>query len=219
VPLLAGGAVLVLIAVIVSAFTYGKYAQERRAVKRPLTPDPRTAAAAAKPPSPAKGVVLSAISGIVMGLASPLADLSRSGEDGLGAYAAGLVFALAVLPSTILYAPFFVAFAVHGQPVQLRTYFNGLKTPHVYGILAGVLWSVGLLATFASGGVLATIQAGPVATRGFAYGAAVLATLWGLLAWREFRGGSFRISILLTAMLTLWIVGAGMVTIAPGLAK
>ena len=215
--LLLGGSVLVLVAVIVNAFTYGAYSQEQRAVKKPLTPDPRTAAA--KPPLPATGVALSVVSGIAMGMVSPLSDLARSGEDGLGPYTAGLLVTLAALGSTFVYAPFFIAFAVHGAPVQFRSYFTGGKTPHLYGILAGILWSVGLIATFSSGGTLATIQAGPVATRGFEEGAVVLATLWGLLGWREFRGGSSKIRILLTAMLILWIVGAALVTVAPGFGK
>jgi glucose uptake protein len=108
---------------------------------------------------------------------------------------------------------------VHGAPVQLLNYFKGRKVPHLYGVLAGVLWSVGLIATFVTGGTLATIQVEPAVTRAFAEGAPVLATLWGLLVWREFRGGSFRVGILLTAMLILWIVGAGMVALALSFAK
>jgi glucose uptake protein len=213
--LLLGGSVLVLIAIVVNAFTYSKYTQEQRADKKPLRPDPRApGASAAKPPMPAKGVTLSVISGIVMGMVPPLIDLARTGEDGLGAYSAGLLCALAGLGSMVLYAPLFIAFPVHGAPVQLRAYFKGGKTQHLYGLFAGVLWSIGLIATFASGGNLATIQAGPVATRGFAGGAAVLATLWGLLAWREFRGGNYRIRILLTAMLIVWVAGAAMVTLS-----
>ncbi len=220
VPILLGGAVLVLMAIVMNAFTYGVYAQDQRAVKKPLTPDPRSAAAAAaRPPMPVKGVTLSVISGVVMGLGLPLANMSRTGDDGLAAYSAGLLFALAALGSTFLFAPFFVTFAVHGAPVQLRAYFKGSKAVHLYGLLAGVLWSVGLIATFASGGTLATIQIGPAIPRGFAYGAAVLATLCGLLGWREFRGGSHRVRMLLTAMVILWILGAGLVTMAPALLK
>jgi len=214
--LLLGGSVLVLVAIIVNAFAYGAYSQEQRAVKLG-TADPRTPAA--KPPAPSKGVALSVVSGIAMGLVRPLSDLARSGEDGLGPYSAGLLVTLAALASTFVYAPFFITFAVHGAPVQFRSYFTGGKTPHLYGILAGILWSVGLIAAFASGGTLATIQAGPVATRGFEEGAAVLATLWGLLVWREFRGGSPKIRILLTAMLILWAIGAALVTMAPAFAK
>jgi hypothetical protein len=76
-----------------------------------------------------------------------------------------------------------------------------------------------LIANLASGGPLATIQAGPVATGGFAAGAAILATLWGWLAWGEFKGSNYRVRLLLTAMLILWTVGAAMIVIAPEVAK
>jgi glucose uptake protein len=209
--------VLVLIAIVINAFTYSKYVQEVRAVKKPLTVDPRTSPT--KLPMPAKGVTLSVASGIVAGFVPVLLDMSRVGQDGLGAYTAGLLVALSMLGSTLVFAPFFFTFSVHGAPAQFRSYFKGGIAPHVYGILGGILWSIGLITAFASGGPLARIQAGPVATRGFADGAAVLATLWGLLAWREFEGGSQRVRILLTAMLILWILGAGLVAVAPGLGK
>ena len=149
----------------------------------------------------------------------PLVERCRSGDDGLGAYAAGIMFGLAALASTFVYAPFFMAFSVHGAPVQLRAYFKGSGKQHVCGLLAGALWIGGLIANFTTGGTLSSIQAGPVATRGFEAGAALLAALWGLLVWREFRGGSDRVRILLTAMLILWAVGASMVVMAPGLPK
>jgi glucose uptake protein len=207
------GTVLVLAAIVVNAFAYSTYALEQRAVKKPLTPDPRLVAV--KPPLPAKGVTLSVISGIAMGLAPMLTDLGRTGEDGLGAYAAALLVAVAVLASTFLFAPFFVTFAVHGTPVQFRSYFKGGKGVHLTGLFAGMLWSVGLIAAYTTGGAVATIHVSSVITGGFTEGAAVLATLWGLFGWREFQGANPRVRILLTAMLFLWIVGAGMITIAP----
>ena len=218
--LLMGGAVLVLASIVVSAFTYGLYSQDQRTQQKALMPDPRAVAAAtAKLPKPAQGVALSVISGIALGMVPTLTDMARTGEDGLAAYTAGLLVAIAILVSTLIYSPFFITFSVHGAPVQFRSYFKGGKAMHLNGLLAGVLWSVGLIAAFASGGYSATIQAGPVATRGFAEGAAVVATLWGLLRWREFQGGSLKVRILLTTMLMLWIVGAGMVTMAPSLSK
>src|SRR5277367_4289785 len=102
--LLLGGAAVVLIAVVVGAFAFGKFMQELSAVKKPLTPDPRSPAAV-KPPQPAKGVTLGVLSGIAMGMVVPLADMARSGDDGLGAYTAGLLFALAALASTFVCAP------------------------------------------------------------------------------------------------------------------
>ncbi len=216
--LLLPGSALVLVAIVMNAFAYGKYVEgQEQAAKKPPAPVARTAAA--KPPAPAKGVALSVVSGIVMGMVLPLSEMARSGEDGLGPYAAGLIFAGAALASTCLLMPFFITFAVHGPPVELRAYFMGGKSRHGYGLLAGILWGAGLIAAFASGGAFVKIQAGQVATRGFAYGAAVIGALWGLLGWREFRGASPTVRNLLTVMLILWIAGAGLVVLAPSLTK
>jgi glucose uptake protein len=218
--LLLGGAALVLAAIVVNAFAYGTYTHKQRAENKPLRPDPRTpGAAAAKPPMPAKGVTLSVVSGIAMGMTPPLIALARSGEDGLSPYSAALLCGLAMLGSTFVYAPFFITFAVHGAPVQLRAYFKGTKGQHFSGLFAGILWSVGMIGAFASGGTLATIQVEQTTVRGFADGAAVLGALWGLAAWREFQGAEHRIRILLTAMLILWVIGAGIVVVAPILGK
>jgi glucose uptake protein len=117
-----------------------------------------------------------------------------------------------------LFAPFFITFPVHGSPVQMRAYFKGGK-PHLYGLLAGALWCIGLIAKFASGSALSTVQAGPVAVREFAAGAAVLAALTGFFGWREFRGSGSRIRLLWMAMMILWVIGAAMATVAPSFAK
>jgi glucose uptake protein len=124
-----------------------------------------------------------------------------------------------MLGSTFIYAPFFITFAVHGAPVQLRAYFKGGAAQHFYGLFAGVLWSAGMIGAFVSGGTLATIQVDAATVRGFADGAGILGALWGLAAWREFRGAEDRVRILLIAMLILWVVGAGIVIVAPTLAK
>jgi glucose uptake protein len=212
-----GGIVVVLTALVVNAFTYSTYAQEQRGPVKPLTPDPRSSTA--KPPLPAKGVALSVMSGIALGMASPLLTICRAGEDGLGAYAAAFLIGIATIVSTLVYSPFFTVFAVHGAPVQLRTYFKGSRAQHLYGLLAGGLWSGGLIASFASGGALAAVQAGPVVASAFSGGAAIVATLWGWLAWREFKGSNYRVRLLLTAMLILWTVGAAMIAIGPDVAK
>ena len=212
--LYGAGSVLVIIAVVINAFLYGAYAQEQRALQvQEQQPEPRRRAQ--RPPRPAKGIALSAISGVLFGLASPLVILSRAGEDGLGAYTAGLMSGIAAIVSTLFFSPFFFAFAVHGAPVQLRAYFKGSKGQHLAGLLGGALWGAGLIAAFASGGSQATVEAGPVPARAFAAGAALLATLWGLLAWREFRGASVRVKTLLAAMLILWSAGAALLAVGP----
>ena len=216
--LFGAGGVVVIIAVVMTAFIYSTYSSEQKEAAKLAgqpQPSPRTQQPGPKQPLPAKGVALSVISGIILGLAPPVVTLSRTGEDGMGPYTAGFLIGMAVLISTVIFTPFFFAFAVHGAPVQIRAYFKGSASQHLYGFIAGGLWIAGLIASFAPWGTQASFQAGPVMLRGFAGGAVLLATLWGLLGWREFRGGSLRVRTLLVAMVILWTVGASMLAMAP----
>ena len=45
-------------------------------------------------------------------------------------------------------------------------------------------------------------------------GALVVAAAWGLLAWREFRGGGDRVRMLATGMMVLFLAGLGLVAYA-----
>ena len=46
-------------------------------------------------------------------------------------------------------------------------------------------------------------------------GATLISALWGLLVWKEFAGASSRVRTLLMAMIVLFLVGLGMVSVAP----
>lgn len=215
-----GGAVVVLAAIVVNAFTYGTHMQDLRKVKKALSPDPRAAAAKTQAlPTAAKGVALSVVGGIAMGMASPLLSIATTPDDGLGAYTAALLIGIAVVVSTAVFSPFFTNFTVHGAPVPVRAYFKGSKAQHLSGLMAGGLWAIGLLGRLASGGTLSKLSAGPVWTRAFEEGAVLVAVTWGWLAWGEFKGSSYRVRLLLTAMLALWVVGAAMLVAAPSFAK
>src|SRR5438270_356530 len=53
-------------------------------------------------PGPTKGIVISLISGVLMGSFYPLVQIARSGEDGVQPYADALLFAAGVFCSTFL---------------------------------------------------------------------------------------------------------------------
>src|SRR5262245_32167253 len=91
--LLFGGAGVILLAIIVTALAHAAYS----AKKIPVAAAVQTVAGARavqKPtvrrsgPSPLKGIILSVVSGLLMGLFYPLVELSKRGEMGLGPYAA-----------------------------------------------------------------------------------------------------------------------------------
>src|SRR5205807_1091315 len=73
-------------------------------------------------PSGAMGIVLSLVSGLLMGAFWPLLDKARQGEMGMGPYALGAIFGLGVFSSTFVYNIFLMNLPVTGEPLDLSAY-------------------------------------------------------------------------------------------------
>ena len=203
-PLFAG-AFLVVVSIILAALAHGLYVDSR--IDRTVKPKARR-------PSAARGIFLSVMSGIFLGLGAPLVEMSREGEAGVSPYGAALLLAGGVLVSTLLYVPFFMTFPPQGPPIGVREYFKGGKREHWLGVLGGVMWLAGAIASFAAGSAPFAMQLGPGVNYALIQGAALIAVLWGWLAWRELSGSSLRVHLLVTSMIVLYAVGVGLISVA-----
>ncbi len=212
-PVLAfGGAVIFLVAVTAAAFAYIAAADAQAAVEsKPLRPDPRLRSAPPPRIGPARAILLSVMSGIFIGLSSPLVDWAREGENGVSPYGVALLFGVGLLGAAIVAVPFFINFPVQGVPVQARTYFKGTKMQHLFGIFSGIVWGVGALAAWVSMAAPVSAQAGPALTYAFTEGAAVLAAIWGLIIWKDLAANG-RSRIISAGSLVLFLIGIGLVS-------
>jgi len=213
--LLFGGAFVVLLAVIAAAMAYSVHlGDQRAAAQKALTPDPRARKA---PPNrgAARGVVLAILGGLFMGAFYPMIEQSKAGEDGTGPYGVMLLFALGVLMSTALYVPFFLNFPVSGKPLPLMNYFKGNVKQHILGVLGGIIWCAGGIANVVAASSPAALKIGPAVSYGLGQGATMVSALWGLFVWREFKGSTYRVKMILTAMMVLFVSGLAMVAMAP----
>ena len=217
--LVLGGAVLVTAAIVVNVFAYITHVdlQAEESKKAALQMDPRAkpSKTKVKPPGPARAVTLGVMSGILMGIFSPLMNMGREGDNGVGPYGMALLFAAGLLVSTFVYTPFFLNFPVAGAPIQFTDYFKGTAGQHLLGLLGGALLALGATAGFVGAATPASVKIGPAYGDTAIHAGAVVAALWGLLAWREFKGANERIRLLLAVALVLYLAGLGMVSIAP----
>ena len=71
-----------------------------------------------------------------------------AGENGLGPYAIGVVFALGVFFSTFVFNLFFMNLPVEGEPLEFLDYFKGLPKQHLLGVAGGIIWCAGTIANF-----------------------------------------------------------------------
>jgi glucose uptake protein len=217
VVLLASGVLLVVAAILFDAVAYSSHLTALRdeAVKAAaLQPDPRRRAGI-KRKSPVPGIVLSLLSGALMGTFYPMVEMGRQGDSGVSPYGIGVLFGAGVLLSTLLYNPFFMNFPVSGEPIQAKDYFLGTKGQHLWGILGGIIWAIGGLTNFAAASTPASVQVGPAISYALGQGATLVSALWGLLVWHEFKGANQRVKLFLTAMIVLFVTGLAIVSIAP----
>lgn len=162
-----------------------------------------------------KGVVLSLVSGVLMGCFYPLVVKGQEGDLGLGPYAIGFVFALGVFLSTFVFNLFFMNLPVEGAPVDIQEYFRGDLRKHLMGWAGGLIWYTGTLASFVAASAPEEVHVGPAISYAVGQGATMVSALWGLLVWKEFAGADARVRAFLILMLVLFVCGLGMVSMAP----
>jgi glucose uptake protein len=203
--LLFTGAAIVVGAIIFDAFAY-------RALER-------SKAAQATRKVTGKGIVLSLVSGVLMGSFFPLVEMGKGGALGLGPYAIGFVFAVGVFLSTFVFNLFFMRFPVEGPPVAMSDYFKGNGRQHLLGIVGGLIWATGTIANFVAASAPESVQVGPAISYAIGQGATMVSALWGLLVWKEFAGAGPTVRVLLVIMLILFVAGLGLVSVAPLFAR
>ncbi|MDX2181515.1 MAG: hypothetical protein SFV18_18110 [Bryobacteraceae bacterium] len=173
----------------------------------------------AKPRGGGKGVLVALIAGLLMAGVYPLLGMARAGgsEIGLGPYALAVFAAIGIFFSTIIFDLYFINLPIEGPPIELGDYIKGNFTHHVLGFLGGAIWLAGSLTHWITSSVPSEIGIGAARGSAFIHGAMVLAMLWGLLVWREFRGAGGAANLYMAIGLLLTIAAAAMVSFAPGL--
>jgi glucose uptake protein len=210
---LAVGAIVLLGAVVLGA----------RAAKAATAAEPAEAAAAGsgtrvktkpKKKSTAKVIFLSLAGGLFLGSFPPLIQLGRAGDNGLGPYSMGFVFALGILFSTFVFSLFFMNLPVQGEPVDIAEFLRAKFHLHVLGFLGGIVWYFGMLSVLIVNRLEPPAAVQPSFSFGLPQAGIVVAALCGLLLWREFAASDASVKIRVALMLFLIAVGIGLSAVA-----
>jgi glucose uptake protein len=195
-PLLFGGVVLVVLAIILDATAYRKIPGSAAGVNT-------------------KGLVLSVACGILMGFfyrfvaASMYPDFTRPEPGKLGPYAAVFIFAVGIFLSNFILNTYVMKKPFVGHPVSFADYFKGSFATHLVGILGGTIWGIGM-----SFNIIASGRAGFAISYGLGQGATMIAAFWGVFIWKEFRHAPAGTSKLIAAMFGCFLVGLALIILA-----
>jgi glucose uptake protein len=162
--LLAAGVACAVIAVILDGKAYGSLSSVNRALSR-------------------KSIITCIVSGVLMGLWAPFVTHAMTQGGTLGPYSVGVFFTLGALLSCLIWNVYFMRKPLVGEPVQFADFFRGPASGHILGLLGGAIWGIGTVFN-----LVAANFTGVAISYAIGQSAPMVAALWGVLAWKEFRG-------------------------------
>jgi len=189
------GSAIIVAAILISMLSYKRLANYQK--KPTLT-----------------GIILSVTAGAMIAMFYRFVAMSLSSDysvpDGkLTPYTAVVLFSLGALVSTFIYNPFFFFFPVSGNPVAFSDYLLGGSKRHLLGMLGGAIWCIGMTVSF-----MAVNAASPAISYGLSNGAPIVAAIWGIFVWKEFKDAPKGTNLLLSLMFLFYLVGLVFIVIA-----
>lgn len=162
-----------------------------------------------------KGLLISVIAGVLMAqfygfvVQSMATDFIHPEAGMLTPYTAVFVFSVGILVSNFLFNTILMRKPIGGEPVSYRDYFRGGLKTHATGIFGGMIWCVGM--TFS---IIASEKAGPAISYGLGQGAVLVAAIWGVFIWKEFKAAPKGTNKLLYAMFVFFFTGLALLIYA-----
>ncbi len=193
---LFGGVALIVVAILLNANAYRKLASGTGTVS-------------------SKGLILSVVAGCLMGLFykyvanAMFPDFSQPIAGKLSPYTAVFLFSLGILGSNFVFNTALMYKPFTGTPVSYADYFKGNFKTHLTGVLGGIIWCIGM-----SFSIIASDKAGPAISYGLGQGATIVAALWGIYIWKEFKDAPKGVPRILNLMLLCYVIGLTLIIAA-----
>ena len=194
---LFAGVALIALAIILNAVAYKKANKANQKVST-------------------KGIVLSLIAGLLMSFfyrfiaaSMDLENFQNPAAGKMTPYSAVFIFSIGIFLSNFLFNTILMRKPFQGVPTNYREYFKGNFSTHLVGILGGLIWGLGN-----SFNLIAAGKAGPAISYGLGQGATLVAALWGVFIWKEFKDAPKSTNSFLAMMFIFFILGLGCIIYA-----
>ena len=195
--LLFTGVAMIVIAIVLNAIAYRKASASDKKVST-------------------KGIALSLIAGLLMSFfyrfiaaSMDLENFESPAPGKMTPYTAVFIFSVGIFLSNLIFNTILIKKPIAGEPTSYAAYFKGNFRTHMTGILGGLIWGLGN-----SFNLIAAGKAGPAISYGLGQGATLIAALWGVFIWKEFRNAPTGTNNYITAMFLFFVAGLGMLIYA-----
>lgn len=196
--LLFTGVALVAVAIILDALAY----RRRETGRRELS---------------ARGIWISIACGVLMGIFYPLVTKAITGDNALGPYSVAFFFAVGTALCAIPVNYLFMKKPLTGAPpVNMSQYFSVRPAWHIWGTIGGIIWCTGAVFNFVASHAQIV---GPAISYAIGQGATMVSAIWGVFVWKEFQHAPSSSRKLIPAMFFFFLIGLGLVAVAPMFAR
>ena len=163
-----------------------------------------------------KGIVLALCAGLIMSFFSSFvmramdtANFAAPEAGKVTPYTAMVLFASGILLSNFVFNTFVMRKPFVGEPVRYSQYFKGSAGTHLVGMLGGAIWCLGTALSY-----ITAEKAGPAVSYALGQGAPMIAAIWGVFVWKEFKGSSKKVYGLLALMFCFFVAGLALIVAA-----
>jgi glucose uptake protein len=180
--LLAAGVACAVIAVVLDGKAYANLSTTNRSVSK-------------------KSIIVCIVSGVLMGLWAPFVTRAMTRGNTLGPYSVAVFLTLGALLSCFVWNIYFMEKPLVGEPVQFADFFRGPMSGHFLGLLGGCIWGLGTVFN-----LVAARFSGVAISYAIGQSAPMVAALWGVLAWKEFRSANRQAKMYLGLMFLFYLL-------------
>jgi len=179
--MLTGGVICAIVAVVLDGKAYGQLGGTRETSR--------------------KSIAICAVSGVLMGLWAPFSTRALTHGNPLGPYSVVVFLTLGALLSCFIWNLYFMRKPLVGDPVSFSGFFTAPVSGHVLGLLGGLIWATGTVFS-----LVAANYTGVATSYAIGQAAPMVAALWGIFAWKEFRGANPKARRYLALMFAFYLI-------------
>lgn len=156
-------------------------------------------------------LVVCVISGVLMGSFAPFVTHALTSGRALGPYSIAVFFTLGALLCCFVVNVYFMRKPLVGAPVDFSGFAAAGARNHLLGVAGGFVWGTGTVFNF-----VAASFVGVAISYAIGQAAPMVAALWGVFAWHEFRGAPARARTYLALMFASYVAALAVIASAYG---
>jgi glucose uptake protein len=158
-----------------------------------------------------KSLVVCVVSGLLMGSFAPFVTRALTSAHPLGPYSIAVFFTVGALLSCFVVNVYFMKRPLVGEPVAFSGFGAARPADHLLGLLGGFVWGTGTVFNF-----VAASFVGVAISYAIGQAAPMVAALWGVAVWREFKGAPVRAWTYVALMFASYLAALAVIASAYG---